>query len=275
MKSASAGFIEHLSQDTTSLCHLWKVTRRDGRVYGFTDHPKNLVYPDLTYLSSTGFDRSSIESSSDLSVDNLEITSFQSDVFLMDEIEGGLWDRAEVLLMLGIHTDPDLGTMILRRGRTGEIRTGRVSLVAELRGMMQALQFETGRLYTVDCDADLGDTRCKIDLEPWKVDGEVTDSIDRRRFTDSMIIREDGWFQGSRMDWDSGENSGLSMEVKSYMAGEFELQQPMPNRVSPGDAFSACRGCDKSRQSCLSFGNYDNYRGFPDLPGLDRLLGGK
>ncbi|MHB1098247.1 MAG: DUF2163 domain-containing protein [Burkholderiales bacterium] len=275
MKSVSQGFIDHLALQSTCLCHLWKVIRQDGKVFGFTDHPRDLSYPDLTYLSSTGFDCSAIETAGDLSVDNLEIDTIVSSFISEEDVEAGIWDHAEVRFMLGVYADPGLGTLGLRRGWIGEVGTGRLALSAELRGLMQALQFDVGRLYSPECDADLGDARCRVNLADHEALGIVTSVSGNRIFTGEPFSQGEGWFAGSRLIFRSGANLGIAMEVKYFAAGRFELQQPMPRQVSIGDEFWTCKGCDKSRASCMAFGNLDNFRGYPDVPGVDRLVSGK
>ena len=39
----------------TTLATLWKVTRLDAEVFGFTDHDKNIVFGGVTYEARSGF----------------------------------------------------------------------------------------------------------------------------------------------------------------------------------------------------------------------------
>ena len=55
--------------------------------------------------------------------------------------------------------------MLLAKGTLGEVRREGAAFTAELRGLSQRLDEETGRLYTATCSADLGDARCTIDLD--------------------------------------------------------------------------------------------------------------
>ena len=38
MSDLPAGLQAHLQNATTTLCHCWRIERRDGAVLGFTDH---------------------------------------------------------------------------------------------------------------------------------------------------------------------------------------------------------------------------------------------
>jgi hypothetical protein len=51
------------------------------------------------------------------------------------------------------------------------------------------------------------------------------------------------------------------------------LWQAMPESVTIGDAFTVTAGCDKTFTTCRDrFGNADNFRGFPHIPGNDFVL---
>jgi uncharacterized phage protein (TIGR02218 family) len=47
----------------------------------------------------------------------------------------------------------------------------------------------------------------------------------------------------------------------------------MPFNISAGDEFTIVAGCDKASRTCIEkFNNIINFRGEPDLPGMDKLL---
>ncbi len=73
MKNISVGLKNHLASETTTLATLWKITRADGQIFGFTDHDTDIVYAGLTYEAATGFTPSAIETTSQFNVDNLEM----------------------------------------------------------------------------------------------------------------------------------------------------------------------------------------------------------
>ncbi|MBX6321728.1 MAG: DUF2163 domain-containing protein [Rhodospirillaceae bacterium] len=168
MKSVSTALAQHLSGPVTTLACLWRLTRRDGTVLGFTDHDQDVVVDGFTYLASAGYDRSTIASSAGLAVDNLEIQGIiDHDLIREQDLRAGLWDHAEVEVFLVNWADPSQGLVRLRRGRLGEVvaTTGGLFRV-ELRGLTQALSQTIGEVYTATCRADLGDARCRLPLWP-------------------------------------------------------------------------------------------------------------
>ncbi len=111
---------------------------------------------------------------------------------------------------------------------------------------------------TFELSVDTSDT---ADYPPYVSGGTVTP------FSDS------GYFDGGVIKMTSGPNDGLRMEVKSYTTGQITLALPFPELVQAGDSYSMTPGCDKSLETCRDrFNNVVNFRGFPYLPGIDKLV---
>lgn len=277
MKAVSANLKAHLQGETLTICTLWKITRSDAVVFGFTDNSRDILYSGTTYLAATGHTPSSIKTTSNLSVDNLEVQSvLDSSAITEADIQAGLWDFAQIEIMIINYLSLADGHMTLRKGWLGNIRTGRHNFIAELRGMMQPLQQSIGRVYSPACDAVLGDARCGVALATYTVTGTVTTATSARMFTDTARTEINGYFDGGLITWTSGNNATYSMEVKSSTsAGIITLQQAMPNATAIGDAYNLSAGCDKLLATCKTkFNNVINFRGFPHVPGQDKMISG-
>jgi len=168
VKSITPAMQSHLAQTVTTLASCWKVTRTDGKIFTFTGHDQDLVIGGLVYEAESSFDRSSVESDPTMSVDNLEIQGiFDSAAIGADELRAGLFDHAQVELFLVNWADLTMGRINLRRGWLGEYTlTPSGIFKSEIRGLVQALQQNVGEVYTTQCRADLGDSRCKIPTNP-------------------------------------------------------------------------------------------------------------
>jgi hypothetical protein len=82
-----------------------------------------------------------------------------------------------------------------------------------------------------------------------------------------------GYFDHGLFTATSGAADGLSMEVKSYVAGQIVLVLPMPYPLEVGDTYSMVAGCDKSFFTCRDrFDNVVNMRAEPWLPGFDAMI---
>lgn len=277
--TASAALKAHFAGDYLTTATLWKITRADGTLFYFTDHDQDIVYGGATYLAATGFLPSATQTSSGLAVDNLEVSGVLSSDLITDvDLVAGKWDYAQVLVMAVNWADLTMGDMITRKGRLGEVSAGKLAYTAELRGMAQNLQQEIGTIIMAGCNADLGDARCKVVLASFTSTGTITSVTDNARFTDSALAGATGLFDYGKATFTSGQNNGLGMEVKTFTSGGvIVLQQPMPYTVAIGNTFTISQGCDKSRGAggCTKFSNIVNFRGFPDMPGIDRMVSGK
>jgi hypothetical protein len=114
-------------------------------------------------------------------------------------------------------------------------------------------------------------------MEAWSRAGVVVDAVDRTTFT--VTIDEsravDGWFACGVLTWESGANTGRSIEVKAWTqtTGQLELFLPMGYAIEPGDTFRIHPGCDKRLDTCFGrFANVLNFRGEPYVPGQDLLM---
>ena len=140
MKAATTGMNTHINSETTSLATCWKVTRKDGEVFGFTDFDRDLTVESIAYHAATGYTRSAIHTIANLAVDNLDIESaIDSEILNANDLRAGVWDGATVEIFLVNWSALNQGKVILKRGTVGEIVLKDSVFRAELRGLTQAL----------------------------------------------------------------------------------------------------------------------------------------
>lgn len=171
MKSISGGLTTHLNLITTSLATLWQLNRTDGTQFFFTDHDEDIEWPVSSgdiYLAASGYKRTAVTNQVGLSVDNIDVEGvFDGNQLDEDELRVGLFDYAEIKMMVINYTAIADGVLKLRRGRLGEVAfTPQGFYKAELRGLTQDLSQNVIEMYTAECRADLGDTKCKIPIFP-------------------------------------------------------------------------------------------------------------
>lgn len=278
MKNLSAELLAHYAGDSHTLARLWKLTRRDGLVYGFTDHDAAITYSAQLYQPTSAYDASAISTKAELNTDNMEAVGLlDSDGITNADLEAGLWDGAAVWIAEVNYRDLTMGHNVLRVGALGEVSRNGLTYTAELRGLLHALQNNIGRIVKPSCDADLGDARCGVDLEALRVSGVVTTATSSRLFTTDL--GGSGTYSYGVITWTLGANTGLSMEVKLHsLTGVIELQLAMPYPVQDDDEFTITPGCNKTKAVCLSeYDNVPNFRGFSFVPGPDKvtLIGGQ
>jgi uncharacterized phage protein (TIGR02218 family) len=285
LKTLPALLQTHVSQQTTSLAYGLKITREDGEIHGFTSHESDDTISGVVYQSSPGVDVTSIVTTAGLQVGNLELTTLDDgEVFTTEDILGGRWRNAAFTLFRYNWESPSDGIETLTVGTLGEIEIKQSTLVVELRDLRQYLQHPVGDPSTKTCRYRLGDSKCTINLatspNTFTVLGSVTalSGPSKQVFFDSSRTEANRWFEGGILTWLAGNNTGLSMPVKSFSSGspvttkEFTLFFPMIAAIQVGDTFQVTAGCDKTLETCVSkFANQLNFGGEPHRPTLDEI----
>lgn len=275
MRNLSPQLKNHLSNEVTTLATCWKLVRTDGKIFAFTDHDKDLVIETQKYESIAGFTPTNACSNSNMAVDNLDLAGqFYENKITHTDLLAGKYDFAEVEIFLVNYQKPNEGKIIQKRGVLGEVTLNKNLFHAEVRGLTQFLSQTMCESYTPHCRANLGDHRCKfnLDQEGFTVNSKVAQVIDQQSFIANLLVQPNNWFTYGYVKWQSGKNIGLKMEVKSFNNGCITLVLPMPFAIQENDEFTIVAGCDKASRTCIEkFNNIVNFRGEPDLPGIDKL----
>lgn len=267
----------HLSSGTTTLCWCYKFERVDGGILGFTDHDKNLTVDGVLYEALTGFNATEFHESVGLNIDNQDIEgAIRSDRVSEDDIASGAYDNCKVTIYR-VNWNQVTDFVAVKVGSIGQITRYTSYFKAEFRGLAHFLQQPKGRSYQFSCDVDLGSPRCGVNLTAWRSSGTVGAVVDVRMFTvtGALVSFAKGVFTRGKITWTSGNNAGLSVEIKAHLidnAGNVtvEIWQEAPKDVSVGDAFNIEAGCDKQPVTCRDrFANFINFQGFPYIPGQD------
>lgn len=97
MKTITARDQAHLGSGYLTTATLWKITRRDGEIFGFTDHDQDIEFGGLTYDASTSYNRTATADQAGFAVSNMVIESILDSTLIVEsDILAGLWDYAQV-----------------------------------------------------------------------------------------------------------------------------------------------------------------------------------
>jgi uncharacterized phage protein (TIGR02218 family) len=280
MRQISSDFAATLAGTITTLCHCWRVTRRDGVVQGFTDHDSDIAFAGVTFAAATGFDASDTEATLGLASAGGEVTgALSSDILTEDDLANGVWDGASVEIWLVNWSAPEQ-RVLLDITTIGEVRRSEFGFTAELRSAASFLDQETGLLFQRLCSADLGDGRCKVALTApdFACDGTLLAGATSIAFSASLDrTYESGFFTGGTLTFTSGGNSGAICQIKDHTVTgpnvSFLLWTPLARPIATGDHFTVTAGCNKTLVTCREkFNNLVNHRGFPHMPGNDIII---
>lgn len=267
----------HLSGDATTLCHAWRVTRRDGVVLGFTEHDHDLTFAGTTFLAASGFSASAAEEEAGLPAATSDVAGgFSSAAITEEDLTRGCYDGARVEVHLVNWADPEQN-MLLKVQEIGDVTRDAGQFQAELRSFASRLGEPQGRVYGRRCDATLGDQRCGVDLSAPAMcaEGVVVAVADASRLLLSGIRAvPDGFFRFGVLRFLDGDNHGQRLEIEAHAVKdgllEVTLWLPLGATPSVGDRVVPTAGCDKAFSTCRTkFANHLNFRGFPHIPGTD------
>lgn len=168
MRNISPELKTHLEGEVTSVCDCIEIERTDGGFVRLTTHDKNLNIAGDIYYSGASFNPSAIKSSSDLSVDNLDVDiSIDETLIRRVDFNNDLYRRAKFVIFSVNWDDLTQGKVILKRGYVGDItiRDADFATLA-LRGLTQALQKPFLKSYSPTCRAQFGDAQCGVAIAP-------------------------------------------------------------------------------------------------------------
>jgi uncharacterized phage protein (TIGR02218 family) len=278
MLDISSSFQQKLDRQATTLCHCWRLLRRDGVIMGFTDHDRDLTFDGVVFRASTGLSATEAERSLGLSVATSEAAGALSDDSLSEsDLLNGLYDNASVETWLVDWSDPQLRTL-LDVATIGEVRRGEGAFSAELRSSAHFFDQTQGRAFQRGCAADFGDGRCKLSIGAFASTGVVAAFSGGVLTLNLSGVFESGFFTGGRLTFTGGVNGGAKVTIKSHrresgLRATITLWTPPGAAIVSGDVVSLTAGCDKSATTCRTkFGNIVNFRGFPHMPGNDLVI---
>jgi uncharacterized phage protein (TIGR02218 family) len=255
------------------------VTRRDGAVFGFTDHDRDLAFEGILFRAGTGLSAKALSQTTGLSVDNAEAVGALTDAAVTEaDLAAGRFDGAAVRAWLVNWADPDERALEFR-GVLGEVVRAGGAFRAELRGLSEMLGQPQGRVFQRSCSAILGDAACGVDLaQPGYRAERAVEAVEEARVFRWAAFAgyDDRWFERGRFTVLTGAAAGLVGVVKGdRLSGggrTVELWEALRAPVAAGDRVRLEAGCDRRPETCrLKFLNFLNFRGFPHIPGEDWL----
>ncbi len=268
---------EHLAGTVTTLCHCWRLMRKDGLAAGYTDHDRQLEIDGVVFEPESGFSASEARDTLGLATDTVDVEGALSSLDIREEdIAAGHYDGALVETLLVNWMQPSQFAR-LRTATIGKITRSDQRFVAELESLAHSLDIVRGRHVRRGCDAELGDQRCGFLLSQAGFHGAGTvASVPGAGVIAASGLGgfDSGWFSHGVLTWQSGPDAGRQLRIASHQrkGAEVTISFWQENALDPqtGDAFTIVAGCDKSFATCKAkFANTANFRGFPHLPGND------
>lgn len=193
MRTVPTELLAHLRGEVSTLALCWTIEKGNGEVIRSTDHDRDIDIDSGRYAgryrSVSNITGSDVRSTSDMSVDNMEVDgAFVDEWEIPDitvaEIEAGLLDNAPVEVFGVNYNAPNDGQLVERRGYLGiPARDSDGRYKVEVRGMTQRLSQNIGWTYSERCNVvEFGDSRCGFNVAAATRTAIVTAVTSRRRF---------------------------------------------------------------------------------------------
>lgn len=275
---------------TAAFC--FTITRLDGVIFGLTTANFNLTFNGILYEALDSAAASTLRQSATTGVDNLDVAGVLSSTRISDQdLVAGRYDGALVEIFLVDYTQhPLTDRVLLVTGTIGEVTFSEGQYQAEFRSLSARLQQKLGALTSATCRVrQLFDSQCFVggmNYAATHVPGDFRNasapvlSVQSQQivtFTDSSSGAGTGLYDYGRVQFNTGANAGLALEVKrSVLVGVNQMQLtfviPWALTVLVGDTALLEQGCDRRFPTCTGkFGNGGNHRAEPYLPGNDRV----
>jgi hypothetical protein len=165
MRSITPAMAAWLPQHVKTMSVCVNIVRKDGSVFGYTDHDQDIVYNGVRYASAQGITSSAIQSSYDMSTSNLEVDGLilaSGGSVNQADIEAGVWSNAAVTIFGVNYSDLTMGQINLTSGNLGQWSIVNGGWKVELRGLAQIMQQTIAQQFSAGCRATLGDSRCTV-----------------------------------------------------------------------------------------------------------------
>lgn len=279
MKNLSSAFLSHLQSDNVkTLCTAIKISSViTTDVYYLTDCFKDIIIDGDTYDSDMSYTVSAINKTIGNQVDSLTVSDIVPSSDLFEKAKKKLLQESQIDVYI-VNTEDNSQFYQDFKGFINRVKIRDNTIDVEMEGLASKLLQNIIGTFEFTCPLVFGSEECGFDVTSSAivVDGIVTGVTSRRTFEDTSITEGDDHFKFGILTWTSGNNNGLSKEVKTYDSGnnEFILFEPMPYDIEIGDTYSVYQGCDKDIDTCKDdFNNFVNFRGYLVLiPNADDLV---
>lgn len=261
----------------TRWAQIWTITRTDDEVFRFTSLDRDLIYGGNTYQACDSLVPSASEAVSE--VGELGSMDLSGAIGTITEhaLYSGLFDGAKVEAWLIPWSGEGMPRRLLK-GTFGQVEQTQAGFKIELLGDGAKLQ-QTPLVSTLQpgCRWIFGSPKCGKDLGPLTVTGTIDSATGQREFVDAARAETAGYFSRGRVTFTSGDNIGITAEIKEHTAGGvFTLWPRMPFAIVAGVTYSMVPGCTLLKEAsggtngCDGWANFVNYGGFLDAPTKDK-----
>lgn len=253
-----------------------KIVAKDGTTAAYCPHTRLLSVGGTTYSPYYPVDPARPTAKVGLQPDSAEFNAPLDEIVTKADLVSGKWRGARAYTAYVVDYRAVVPDVVQERNwLVGKIKIRGGMFTMELLGLSQALHQQIGAV-TSPIDRNRTPEELGIAIASFTFAGEVLSVTSRRIFTGDVVEADVGgvpYFRYGRIEWTTGDNAGLTMEIEDNATGVITLQLPMPSDIQAGDEFELIAGYDGTREQARDkFNAAEAMDCEPDLPGLNKVL---
>lgn len=258
--------------------YFMKVETKAGRVFGLTSLDHDIVIAGDPYISAGGIEPTASNRQLGGSIDSGNIKVLINNPVLTPEIlrSGVLADASVTISILDwlAATNIDDGIVVIR-GIVGEI--SETDTAFEFEVLSTSHRLNKGLTYSASplCPFEFGGVNCGLNLSTTspilKLTGTVISATDNVGAVGSFtalnanpsIGNISSLFWGGKLTYTSGENLGLTVRlISTNNQQELRVSVTYISLPQAGDTFEIVANCNKTKEACVGYGNFNRFGGF-------------
>jgi uncharacterized phage protein (TIGR02218 family) len=272
MKNIGDNLKKSLADSSPEMVRCFKIKSKDGDIIAFSEHHSPLELEGIVYRSSCSSEENSESRAfSDMTGSSCGIVAiFDGAAIEKDEVFLGKFDGAVVNIFMVNYNHLEYGSINIISGFIDSLEISGEKIYFNIAGIMSILEKTVGDVYSPLCRAKFCDKKCSLAIQNYTFYGAIaTVASDTEFHSEDNAIKSKNrdYFKYGFISFESGKNTGVSIEVKQSYLGDIVLNMSPPRVMEVGNQFKLVSGCDKKFSSCIErFENAINFRGEPNLP---------
>lgn len=273
MRNLDINFQNRLNSQVSTFAKCWHIIGKMGNEICITEHDEDIIAFGKTFKSNNAFNATNLDLQNLPNANRGAIEGAISiDGITENDILLGRFDNAQILLFLIDWQMPQYFVQIWQ-GIIGDIKLNGQVFEFELSGLESQLGKNIGRKFSRICDADLGDTKCTINIENYAQSGNVIENISPSQLKANFAIAPifENYING-KLKFTNGTMQNFECLISSIEStGNAYLvtfKGQIAQKYNIGDQIKIYQSCDKNFSTCKGrFNNGANFRGCPHMPG--------
>lgn len=261
------------SNQNNILTICWKI-KTINQLYCYTTHYQDIKINQELYLSGKIIHSSSLERSNDLNNDNYEFsTYFEDNDFSNEALLKGLFDNAYVECFIIDPQNLSARKLFINCGYIKQIKLIDKKIIFEIRGLTSQLDIDIVKIYSPTCRAKFGDQYCKVNPKSFAEKTSIIKVINDQALLIKPVNILNENLIGAEVTFLSGKNIGDKNTIIYFENNLLQFKNNLNNLIYPEDIIEIIPNCSKAFNICSSiYNNGVNFRGEPDIPGIDEML---